>query len=1615
MELSVSGVLTDLLCSRMAQCKLGIVVRNIRQIDPLPIAETVAHALHRQLAVAVVGYDFTVQSHGTLIESGAERPSLEIASTIEAAVSWRNQASQYEGRILVFVSGDVDKLGSLHSLDTITVRDMSLHVIGWAGTNVARNAPQRKFWNALEIVAPALPFAMLLDFTQAVAGQSDNLNAIPLEIWRLGLLEDPALLNADADVSERLEQNRELITAIGQLSDKSRKRMNQVLQRASNQRQLELRNSAKQLREFFASGKLALLKGLRLDSVAQLLEAGRTEPVSLPQRDLTEEDAVIVPSSKPERTLRGAELTAVIANSIVGGRDRQAVAAYVERVRSQMNDGEDDNGDPVDDEPLRPLTGGRPLVTNVKAQTRTLRAFLAGFCSEQYWGGVLEAEQQSLRDIVQRFERGGRADPFDPYAAVANGQDLVSLLTNMDDLLNGQSGLRNTWDNLVTARSELVSYLDLLVAEPIGLLYTDERARYAMVRYLDAYANLLHHLDINRGTFNTHSPDAYRAIVQAILRLDVVFAATPGEKAGDVDQRWKALLTPLHPLHLWRYRTILDKTGPNLPEQQQRQLAAVLPDLPHLLHFVAVKDTRLGRITLPLAGALEGLPIYENRTNRYLGSDGTAFLGDLLRRWLLFAPYSQPHVRLALIDPPFLPDALREVKDFLRGRHGTQVVIDAYRTRPQNVFEHLAEMEFEGQDSAVAELLLSGQVSLNLYACDTLSDVVKQIADRPVHITYSFDQSAYDLTKSSRHRHLVVSPLVITYQYTFDEVLKKGSIAPSSDADSGLFADYHSLVNIAIDLQEDQSFHVQIGSGADVGALNGLLHSQGTRWLAVADRTLLGYAPLEAIPLTEQLQGRREVAVWDHATSRSVGQFAVMLRDRYNLVPDEDHLVHLMRQFGHIAAGGLFSTVRTSNLTTSQRDKQRKGLIGTVLAAHWYTTQYPGALIASLDSGLARQWLTLQTANHERADLIGLRQDERGDLSIDIIEVKAVEQAQREVQVRSTGPNRQVTLTGPAINQLRATLDVVTPIFLQDNAQLDLFGQARLEALKYQLYRECYRELHDNADQSRWNKLLNSAFRESSVLARPNPTCHGLVIHMSFEENTRDETYHDSSGDMTLVQLRAPSIQALLTSQPIMPLESGAMTAPLLLPETPPVPPEMVLPHPHSDTSMGIVTPSGKPDSRDGALFEPASPNQQMGQPLARQSISHQNTLDSVDATEAPVAFDVLLGDTKATRQYGVLGRTGNRTVALDLDGTNIISIFGVQGGGKSYTVGSVVEMATQSFAGTNILPSPLASIVFHYHGSQDYPPEFVSMVAPNSRDDEIRTLQQEFGASPGRLEDVLILTSPDKVPDRKVEFPSLRVEPILFSSSELNIRDWQFLMGVFGDQMYMKQVTLIMRRLRPYLTLSGLRSEIELSGLNDNQKALVNTRLDFAEQFIDDHYRLADVLRPGQLVIVDLRDELITKEEALGLFVVMLNIFANAGRDQGFNKLIVFDEAHKYMNDDDLAGYIVEVVRQMRHQGVSVLIASQDPPSLPNAIIELSTMVILHRFNSPKWLKHVQQSITALSELQPDQMANLMPGEAYVWAAKSTDRNFMRHAVKMRFRPRLTQHGGETRTATQI
>ncbi|WP_433938506.1 ATP-binding protein [Paenibacillus lautus] len=407
----------------------------------------------------------------------------------------------------------------------------------------------------------------------------------------------------------------------------------------------------------------------------------------------------------------------------------------------------------------------------------------------------------------------------------------------------------------------------------------------------------------------------------------------------------------------------------------------------------------------------------------------------------------------------------------------------------------------------------------------------------------------------------------------------------------------------------------------------------------------------------------------------------------------------------------------------------------------------------------------------------------------------------------------------------------------------------------------------------------------------------------------------------------------------------------------------------------------------------------------------------SVPEKEQIPVPNAIIGDNSVSAQYGLLGKTmQGETVAVDLNGCHTISLFGVQGSGKSYTLGSMIEMAVKPIPQLNKLPSPLGAVIFHYSKTETYAPEFVTLNQPNDEAVAIRRLEEEYGVSPDKLDDIVMIVPSSQLEQRRNEYPGIEVLPLHFQSSELRVEDWQFLMGTSDNQaMYLQQLKAVFRLYRRDLSLANIRRGIEEEAFDDRAKRLLEQRLRFVEEYINDASPIGQVLKPGRVVIIDLRDEFIEESEALGLFMVLLRVFSNVKHSgNSFNKLIVFDEAHKYMDNSTLMKDVVEVIREMRHKGVSMLIASQNPPSVPTEVIELSNMLIMHKFNTPSWLKHIQKTITAASSLQAVQLNKLKSGEGYVWASRSSYSSFEQELQKLIFRPRVTKHGGNTKKASE-
>jgi len=204
---------------------------------------------------------------------------------------------------------------------------------------------------------------------------------------------------------------------------------------------------------------------------------------------------------------------------------------------------------------------------------------------------------------------------------------------------------------------------------------------------------------------------------------------------------------------------------------------------------------------------------------------------------------------------------------------------------------------------------------------------------------------------------------------------------------------------------------------------------------------------------------------------------------------------------------------------------------------------------------------------------------------------------------------------------------------------------------------------------------------------------------------------------------------------------------------------------------------------------------------LGEPQLACESELPAEPSNDDP-HYDVLLGVAGPSLQYGVLGELSGRKIALDLNHTHTLSLFGVQGGGKSYTLGTIAEMASLQIPRVNRLSHPLATVIFHYSPTTDYRPEFTSMVQPNPDKGEVQKLQESYGACPKALTDVVMLVPGDKLQERRAEYQGIEVHPLKFAASELQSSHWRFLMGAVGNQAaYIRQLNRVMKSLRNDLT----------------------------------------------------------------------------------------------------------------------------------------------------------------------------------------------------------------------
>ncbi len=1115
-------LLIELLINRLSETKVGILIKGINDIAPDAISVAVAAALNKKIFVSAVGYENIEEIDGN---------DLVVSTRIEKAVMWRSEPEK-AGAIITFVRTDSDKLHSLAEFDLVSARDLSKHLLEFC-IKQETNTPTINFWRALLETSSYYSYETLYAFVEAVTNESDINAAIPKSMWILGLLCDFDILSTNIKPADRLQRNRELIVAIGQMSEESRKKLSRSLVKATKDDKEHLQEAYKHLQNFYKFGRKNTLSLLSFEIVQKLFAATKSDNriMENTEGDSTPKD------EKNAAIINGKELESLITNTIVTPSEDELedLTELFGELKKRFDENTDESKNSYTS--IGGIFDDRKIV--FEAHNTPLRKLVGVACNEANWGGILETSEIVLRDVV-----ASEAEGFIPFVPDSidtktsfDNSSLFSFMSRFDDQfsekkLESAESFMPIINRIIESRKVLLDHIDLIMYYPVLSFGVDKNLLEALNKYVESWASLLRAYCNNELSMHEISQKGSNFVARALLLLDVLYIKTPVE--------WKGMLMPLHPLYLWRYYEVFKELTNNreqMSEEDAKNLTEVFSSLPQIMNFLVVDKMITNSVSteLPCSGSIEMLPTFENKTNRYLGYDGTQAVEEILSRWVAFAPYTKSEVRICTVDAPDLPSILKSLKLFIDNNGCERIVYFAYLTRNQNGNSELAKLDYSSKDYEIGNLIKSGRISISIKNVASSNDVKQELQKKPVHLAFYFDQAAYSIDYGPSTKSLYINPLVVTYDYEFDDITHRGDIFPSSDMDSGLIGDYHKVMRHAEIVTANRNPRPTYNPDADISSVVSTIENGETQWLIAADRTTNNYLPRNTIPIGEKQYGRRMVSIWAAKDSRIIGQYLNLLR-QYNLYPDKEVLNKILSQFGHISSEGLISIPR-SGADAQAIANRKKGLIGTVFAAAWYTKKYPNALVASLDTPDARLWLNDSSIGNERADLIGLRYDEdTNSLYIQPIEVKTRDDSP-DARLSVDEHTGAKLVTGHAADQIASVVGMLKEIFnLVETESLNMFVAARREVLKYQVVSECFRHVHDSKWQKQWSQVLKKAFSTTRA-GNINIFVSGMLLHIKLSESNGGKIVHALHPEfddcpIEFVELTAKEIQADIFGAP---------------------------------------------------------------------------------------------------------------------------------------------------------------------------------------------------------------------------------------------------------------------------------------------------------------------------------------------------------------------------------------------------------------------------------------------------------------------------------------------------
>ncbi len=431
------------------------------------------------------------------------------------------------------------------------------------------------------------------------------------------------------------------------------------------------------------------------------------------------------------------------------------------------------------------------------------------------------------------------------------------------------------------------------------------------------------------------------------------------------------------------------------------------------------------------------------------------------------------------------------------------------------------------------------------------------------------------------------------------------------------------------------------------------------------------------------------------------------------------------------------------------------------------------------------------------------------------------------------------------------------------------------------------------------------------------------------------------------------------------------------------------------------------------------------------------------------MAYDVIVGRNESDRkrfgeegtvllgkQYVKMGPVTSlsNNVFLDVNRPHVILLAGKRGSGKSYTLSVIAE-------GISNLPKYISKnisvLIFDTMGV------FWTMKYKNLMDED---LLMEWGMSP---EELNILWWVPKGFYKKYERENLPVDkPFTIKPSELNSGDW---CEVFGVSMFNEEGILIEKAVSAASKKGNYSILDVVKEIQKDKKSSQRVRDGLENRFLAAHgwglfskegTAIKDLLVPGRTSVLDvsvythvagswaiknlviglvsrklLLERMINRKvEELANIKYGTTYFTREEEKETMPLVwLMLDEAHEALPKEGktpATDALVQLLREGRQPGVTLVLATQQPGEIHRDVITQSDIVISHRLTAKRDIEALNAMMQ--SYLQSDMVGYLNNLPRLSGSGIVLDDNSER-IYPIRVRPKLSWHGGAAPSALKI